>query len=457
MNIDLYKFFLSKFNDLNCNENENEIIKFFYENKKTLKNIPDNVTYLDFSNYYKELKPNDISNKITHINFGDIFNKSLTYQITLNDTDFTTNNYVKKIFEISIIPKSVKYIRLGNSFNQKIKVGHIPYGVKHIVFDNNANIKTNIDIGGLPNTITHLELNKLCNSIDKGIIPDSVIDLSIPCFNSSNQVINYNIIPNSVKVLKIRYNTNNIKQIPKSVIKLKLTFDKRDLPNIIITPDCNLPDNIKELIFDDNFNGLIPEGFIPNSVTHLTLGELFNHPLKQGIIPNSVIYLTFGRFFNQLLQPGDIPNSVKYIHLGKSYNQPFLEKTLPKGLMFIGLGQNYNHILDQNTIPKSVIDIHFIRKKIGGIGYQLYSNKMIGYSEPNNNIITYVNDKKNYKKISMENKNLLIDFIINDFNQTIGKIIYKELIEFILNPNRLLNICNIFNVEMYDLIKNYAT
>ena len=135
------------------------------------------------------------------------------------------------------------------------------------------------------------------------------------------------------------------------------------------------------------------------------MGE-FNQPLKEGIIPKSVTYLTLGSKFNKYIHDNIYENLIELL----LYNTSMLSE---KDNVLIG----YN-------------DCKFIR-------YNLYNKYNI--------------------KLKSSDKYLFDNYILNiDLNKLKGKIIIKELVEKVFNPQRLLNICNNYHIDFVDLVDIYS-
>jgi hypothetical protein len=60
-------------------------------------------------------------------------------------------------------------------------------------------------------------------------------------------------------------------------------------------------------------------------------------------------------------------------------------------------------------------------------------------------------------KIKASDKKIFDYYISNiPFNKLKGQIIMKELVEKVFHPNRILNICNQYNIDFIDLIDIYS-
>ena len=304
----------------------------------------------------------------------------------------------------------IKYhnITYDNSINEN------PYELKpEYVF----NIKSENEY--LYNEIKSLKKNDIPKNITRLIFGD--------LFNAK---LSSESIPHSVTHLELGWNFNqSLKKgdIPNSVTHLKFgTCFNQPLKYE------HIPNSVTHLNFGICFNQSLKEGDIPHSVTHLTFGNAFNQPLKKGDIPNSVTHLKFSWKFNQLLKEGDIPDSVTHLTFDKDFNQELNDKNIPKNLIEIIL-LNKNYDFNKLKINKNII-VFLLNDD-----YYLYWNT-------NNNI-----------KIKYRKKSDLTMYIEQNLikDKLIGNIILKELTEKVFAPNRLLNICNTYNVDFDKLLEIY--
>jgi hypothetical protein len=114
-----------------------------------------------------------------------------------------------------------------------------------------------------------------------------------------------------------------------------------------------LTNNLTHLTFGYVFNQPI---ILTNNLTHLTFGNKFNQPIELANIkylnincdsihlienlPNSLKKLVLDYNFNLPLD--NLPNSIEIIELDKNYNKPF--KNIPKNLKLIKCWSRYKHL-----------------------------------------------------------------------------------------------------------------
>ncbi len=253
---------------------------------------------------------------------------------------------------------------------------------------------------------------------------DTQIDLyktilyNYECFKVSN-----NKTENKPK----RYSINNLTIIPNDVTYLEFGYYfNQSLKEGLI------PKSVTHLTFGKHFNQLLKENDIPDSVIHLTFGNDFNQPLKKGDIPKSVTHLTFGCYFNQPLKEGDIPNSVTHLTFGHYFNQPLNKDNLPINIIELILNTKFNNEL---IINKNILLGITVSKKLEY--FTKYNELNIGLFEKEiTNLYTLIEENLTKEKL-------------------IGNIIYKELIERVFNPNRLLYLSNTYNIDFVQLLNIY--
>ncbi|AUV58575.1 F-box and FNIP repeat-containing protein [Bandra megavirus] len=123
--------------------------KYLVENLN--KPIPKNITHLIFGDIFNRNIKNCIPNSVTHLEFGWHFNQNIKDCIpnSVNHLEFGSdfNQNIK-----DCIPNNVIYLKFGCSFNQNIQ-DCIPNSVTHLTFyrEYNKNIKL-----WIPKSVTHL-------------------------------------------------------------------------------------------------------------------------------------------------------------------------------------------------------------------------------------------------------------------------------------------------------------
>ena len=236
-----------------------KINEYIITNVNNLNNIPENTKKLIISiDKYSEiinlenLKINSIKinvtkgskiilpNILTHLSFGEIFNRSLI--LPNNLTHLVMGDNCNKSFNL---PNSLTHLTMGSRYNRSIT---LPNSLTHLTFGNEFNRSIT-----LPNSLTHLTMgDKFNRSIT---LPNNLTHLI--CGDKFNQSIT---LPNSLTHLTFGSNFNQ---------------------------SITLPNSLTHLTFGYHFNQPI---ILPNNLTHLTFGNHFNQPI---ILPNNLVHLEF--------------------------------------------------------------------------------------------------------------------------------------------------------------------
>ena len=137
-------------------------------------------------------------------------------------------------------------------------------------------------------------------------------------------------------------------------------------------------------------------------------------------------YLIFGSVFNQIIDKHTLPDSIISLTFGNNFNQQL--NYLPKNLLLLIMNNKYEINNDGFYIVKYNIPIH---------------------SNTNNNQL-YEDFLKNEYEIIQK-----IFHIVLHKKNLLGNIIKEELIKKIYHPNRLIHICERFNMDIHDLLDIY--
>jgi hypothetical protein len=298
------------------------------------------IDYLYVGDNYQDLLHNlkyyDHPNKITHIEISDNnfmethFNKkpelfnSLTHIIYNCNKEITVNTF----------PDNVEHIIFSNyEFNHKIKKDVLPKSLKHIAFDMYSMFDQKIDIGVLPDSMTHIFFGSAFNQkIEKNVLPKNLKYLVFNhCSSCFNQKIEPNVLPNSIEYIELGCDFNQ--EIEEGV----------------------LPNSLKYLTLSCDFNRQLKPNIFPESLTHLTFGYKFNQEININVLPKSLIFLSFNfaSEFNQKFKKDVLPESLVYLIFGNecNYGQKIEKDVLPESLKYIDL----NHYLDKSYDSRNFI------------------------------------------------------------------------------------------------------
>ncbi|KAM9987650.1 hypothetical protein ACTFIZ_003018 [Dictyostelium cf. discoideum] len=217
-------------------------------------------------------------------------------------------------------------VMLLDGFNQKLTPDILPDGVKRLYL---GDIKQELIIGSIPNTVTHVSLLDGFNQkLTPGILPDRVESLYL---SDIKQELIIGSIPNTVNRVSLLDGFNQ-----------KLTA-------------CILSNRVKWLQIGD-IKQELQIGSIPNTVTHVTLLDGFNQKLTPGILPDRFKYLYLGDIKQELII-GSIPNTVKSIYLEDGFNQKLTPGILPDGVESLYL-YDIKQELMIGSIPNTVKNVN---------------------------------------------------------------------------------------------------
>src|SRR6185503_19745901 len=126
----------------------------------------------------------------------------------------------------------------------------------------------------------------------------------------------------------------NLSLVHKIIINTHNDETKR-LTKLILAP------NVKELMFDWQFNQTLTEGAIPDQITKITFGINFNKNVLPNTLPKQLTSLSFGHYFKSRLHEGSLPENLTSLFLGHYFNYPFRENVLPTNLTHLKFGPQY--------------------------------------------------------------------------------------------------------------------
>ncbi|KAF2071203.1 hypothetical protein CYY_007471 [Polysphondylium violaceum] len=254
----------------NFNVNELKGIKYIKSEVNLIKRKLPSVTHLDLINYYNPVSP-QLASLVPNAHLPD----SLTYLNFLNTTKNIPNNIPSTIKHLVIytsnfkkeeIPSSVQTLEVRDVSILSVKPQKVPSTVQRLLFtiESYQNLKSNDSI--------HPEILSKCSE-------GQIIEI----YKQGN--------PISTKTTTLIWCDNKI--IEKDII----------------------PNNVKRIIFGNQFNQLLVEGTIPSTITEINFGISFNQSLKKTYLPPSLTYLSFGKNFNQPFDKDTILPNLCYLTL----------------------------------------------------------------------------------------------------------------------------------------------
>ncbi|KAF2069919.1 hypothetical protein CYY_008759 [Polysphondylium violaceum] len=184
---------------------------------------------------------------VTYLHLGETFNQPLTPPMLPSSLQqlFLSTNFNQPI-PINLLPVGLKVLFFGKSFNQTLEPGIIPNTVEELyLYQNTTSIR---DDSTIPHSVTKLHVGHVLLQLYKSI-PSSVKHL---CMGWSSQ--------HTKSVHPLEYIPNNT--IPSSITTLTIHTEK-----IFICDIQQLPPNIKSLcLYSPLFSGRIPP-----TIDHLQL------------------------------------------------------------------------------------------------------------------------------------------------------------------------------------------
>ncbi len=205
--------------------------------------------------------------------------------------------------------------------------------------------------------------------IEPNIIPDTV---KIITFTNYNQEIGQNVLPRNLLVLNLGLDYNKkigLNILPETLQELNLG-NSYDIP----LEENVLPINLQKLVFGKySWNGGVPlaPGILPPNIKHLYFDGAYNYPIESGVIPNSVLDLRIYGKLKEKLIPHALPNSILYLWIGE-YEFEFENHSLPNNLQRLYLNY-YNKRIPPNTLPSHLVNIDF-GQKFNNDGHEIEPN-----------------------------------------------------------------------------------
>eukprot|EP01133_Synstelium_polycarpum_P010744 gene10744-12508_t len=236
-------------------------------------------------------------------------------------------NCYNEIIPVGAFPSTITYLDLGNYFNQSLLPGMLPSTLLHLRIGLDFDQKLSHP---LPATLVHLTLQGYVQPLDKGILPNGLLSLTLGGMLMNR--LDPEALPQSLKHLHL---ANYMYPIHSGFIS---------------SPRSILPDSIEHLTLGGYFNNHLPPGSLPPRLRSLDLGSSFNFPLAPGALPLTLQHLGLGHNFDQPLTDNLI-TSLTSLSLHATTFQRF-STSPPKSLQSITILQQPG----QHPIPHDIID-----------------------------------------------------------------------------------------------------
>lgn len=186
--------------------------------------------------------------------------------------------------------------------------------------------------------------------------------------------------PTIIEILISGGGMTELNNIPNTIHTIKFNYK-------FINPPCEIPSNIKTVIFYE-YSNLLEE--LPHTIENIEIYKSFNHPVDK--LHNNLKSLSLGWHFDQYID--NLPSSLEKIVLGSNFTHSI--NNLPSNVKFIYIANpNYDYG-SIKKLPKSLILLQFGMNNDTDIdfGFDLNSNsKFIIQFEKNYGIngFTYSN------------------------------------------------------------------
>ena len=276
------------------------------------------------------------------------------------------------------------------------------YGLKEYVVNSDEKLQS------IPNGTTHLIVKQFNKTIEKNLIPPSVLHIdfgwrfntklghgvlpgglqSVVFGNTFNQPLNVGVLPDTLQKLALGQEFREHIVFPRNLRHLKLSTSLNTLSSLesenrfrhnlkklehvthltiehlgefteVVDFNLNtLPQSLTHLIVDfvhdehyDKFNLVNIRGDYPTTLIDLTLGESFDAPFTVSNLPDSLTHLRFGDAFDRPLTK--LRDGITYLSFGKYFDHD-LSGVLPNTLKYLRLGQRFNQSLGKGVLPKGL-------------------------------------------------------------------------------------------------------
>lgn len=272
---------------INKSINNIDTIKtLFVRNEQNLLNLlkPSiNKLYID---YHTNLDLNLSFSKLTHITFNSNFNKSTDFMFPETLEYLNLGDKFNTPLTSNSLPKNLKHLYLGYTYNYPVE-NCLPYGLKHLIF---GHLFTQKIKNAIPETVTHLCMGGRFYRKVKGYLPKNLVHLELGWgFNKPllGDIPNVEYLKTGSSFEYPICDDSNPSKITHLIIGSKIN-----------KPDYVLPQSLKTLILDLDYDDSTILFKIPNSVTNLVIAGSTSIDLSSLDINcyNHITHLTLNTF-----------------------------------------------------------------------------------------------------------------------------------------------------------------
>ncbi|EGC29266.1 hypothetical protein DICPUDRAFT_43082 [Dictyostelium purpureum] len=236
--------------------------------------LPDSVTDLTMDSYNHPLS-NSLSslNSLKKLSLYGFFQGISRTTLPNSITSLNLYHFNKPLMP-NVLPSSIITLRLNN-YNHPLGPGVIPPNVEHLELSSyNCFLSKKL----FPNTLCYLLISCFNKPFLKDSIPSSIKHLRF-CDNGP-EIFEMDSIPPSVKILVLPCVYNHplpVGLIPNSVVDLSLPGNCSPLQVGV------LPESLTSLAFGYGFNQHLDPNTIPQSVTQLKLNRIYSQPIPDSL------------------------------------------------------------------------------------------------------------------------------------------------------------------------------
>ncbi|KAF2074027.1 hypothetical protein CYY_004641 [Polysphondylium violaceum] len=398
------------------------------------------------------------------------FKVEMEYLYKINNKSFSNQMEILKFGNdfnqvISSLPNNIKCLDLG-SFDHPItfqwpnnlkvlKMNHYSWSMNHLFLPNTI---VELDISGSiesfenlwPSSLTKLTFANINLFLKPNSLPPSCKILNFTNYNLWSEMVEFDIIPNSVVELNLGYyfdlkleclnlkmkknlkildlghcfnlEFNSVESLPNGleILNLGRRFNQKLL---------NLPSSCLklEMNFIYEYQHIIGKNVLNIGLQELKLQYPSKFPLEKDILPNTLKKIEFDDRFNSFLKPNSIPCNVEHIKFNcKNYKHILSKNIFPSGLKSLILStftinnikipRNVRNLVlnykDQeipiNFIPRSVTSLYFNGLKscnLNGLENLKYCsfNQLLLNCDDDDKMEFFKNVPKSCKKIYFNN------------------------------------------------------